>query len=210
MPRVFKRKYRSLNEEFADQYKGNYLVSDNTTGLDPHVNADYVKAANDFEKSKKVMKDDFKELDKAVDQFIRVYELEEVPKKIKSTPQLKAMKLSEGYIDTTGTIVAPGETVTEEQLEEYFDMNKDEDPILADYVSFEGWLDDSVKSGQLIKEGLTESVMLDVNELPEISLDMIEEISIDDDSDDDDKEELKECSDDKDAWDDLYEQLKNN
>lgn len=90
------KKMKNFNEDFADQFSdSNYTVKDNITGLEPHVGADYVGLANASAHAKKNMKDDFKELDADVKKFVKASELEEKPKKIKSTPQLKAMKLAE-------------------------------------------------------------------------------------------------------------------
>lgn len=90
------KKMKNFNEDFADQFSdSNYTVKDNIIGLEPHVGADYVGLANASAHAKKNMKDDFKELDADVKKFVKASELEEKPKKIKSTPQLKAMKLAE-------------------------------------------------------------------------------------------------------------------
>lgn len=87
---------KNFNEDFAAQFSdGNYNVKDNITGLEPHVGPDYVGLANSSAHALKNMKDDFKDQDAEVKKFLSAQELEEKPKKIKSTPQLKAMKLAE-------------------------------------------------------------------------------------------------------------------
>lgn len=92
------KKRKTFNESFMDAYKDNNLSSyDLDTKAHVELDPAFAGAVESSKKIRDNMKDAFKEQDKLVKDFLSLQDLEENPK-IKSRPELKAMKLSESEL----------------------------------------------------------------------------------------------------------------
>ena len=97
-----KNNKKNFNESFMDAYSNNYLSE---VDLEPkaqiEVSPVYADAINKSKKIRERMKDEFEEQDELVDEFLETQKFVEKPK-IKSTPQLKAMRLAENRASGNG------------------------------------------------------------------------------------------------------------
>lgn len=95
-----KKNKKKMNESFMDAYMNNYA----TLGIEDLEAKAHVEVSPDMagsiESSKEIrnrLKDEFKDQDDLVDSFLKNQERDENPK-IKSTPELRSMKLSEMFL----------------------------------------------------------------------------------------------------------------
>lgn len=92
---------KKFNEEFAKQFDNQYL-SNLDVEEKAHADLDptYANAVIQYKKVREKIKDDFKEQDKMVDEFLKASELEENPKlpDTENKAELKAMKLAENML----------------------------------------------------------------------------------------------------------------
>lgn len=156
----------NFNEEFAKQYDNSSLLSKFDVEEKAHVelNSTYGDAILQAKKTREQMKDDFKDQDKLVDEFLKTQDLEENPElpKLENKDVLKSMKLAEDfrtmkhkaatYIlnDDNGGLGDPGEEVSINDLRYMFkDLKSYGDPVVSNYDSFTDWIDDTVESGYI-------------------------------------------------------------
>ena len=117
MKKQAKKTKKNFNESFVDAYNNSSLSA---YDLEPKIHAEVPPAyADAIAKAKSVrerMKDEFKEQDKLVKDFLEAQDLDENPK-IKSNPRLKAMKLAENRMSGKGKRACK-KTITESDMGE--------------------------------------------------------------------------------------------
>lgn len=147
-----KSKRKTVNESFTELYMNDSGINSMELDDKAHVEmspsyAASVKLSKDIRNK---MKDDFKEQDELVDKFLSEQELEERPK-IKSSPELKNMKLSENLTESFPNIEdqlydlfeREGYDTHDEEVQNYIDAAVDYIEMHPDEYSVEEWYKDT-------------------------------------------------------------------
>ena len=156
---------KNFNEEFSNVYENPQYLTRFDIEEKAHVELDpvYGDALAQAKRARERMKDDFKEQDEEVKKFLKKQELEEKPKlpDTDNKKELKAMKLAENksslregytksYLDSEGCFTGEidGEITTKE-LYDIYTADRDSDPVVGQYDSFDDWMADSIDNGYL-------------------------------------------------------------